>query len=182
MDRRPTPKANFNQEPTYERRLVVFYDFLGWQSHIDRAGTDPNRVGFLHRMLVRQPRLLSIKKHLEIRYSTFSDNVVITQDIGPKTPMLIQQLANFQLASALTGFLIRGGITIGDVVHDDEAVFGPRLNRAYHLESIVARLPRFVLLRREAVIGRSDCAAWGIKISDRPSGTSALERRAADAG
>jgi len=37
-------------------------------------------------------------------------------------------------------------------VHDDEVVFGPALNRAYHLESQVAKLPRLVLdplVRRE---------------------------------
>jgi hypothetical protein len=65
------------------------------------------------------------RKDLEIRYSTFSDNVVITHKVGPKTQMLIQQLTNFQLGAALPGFLLRGGITIGDVVHDDEVVFGP---------------------------------------------------------
>jgi hypothetical protein len=135
----------FKREPSYERRVVVFYDFLGWQNHIDLAGKDPKALGFLRRMLLRHPRMLGVKEDLEIRYSTFSDNVVITQKVGPTTKMLIQQLANFQLGAALPGFLLRGGITIGDVVHDDEVVFGPGLNRAYHLESIVAKLPRLVL-------------------------------------
>jgi len=137
--------ADFKREPSYERRVVVFYDFLGWQNRIDLAGRDPKELGFLRRMLLRHPRMLGVKEDLEIRYSTFSDNVVITQQVGPKTQMLIQQLANFQLGAALPGFLMRGGITIGDVVHDDEVVFGPGLNRAYQLESKVAKLPRLVL-------------------------------------
>jgi hypothetical protein len=137
--------ADFKHEPPYERRVVVFYDFLGWQSHIDHAGEDPKKLGLLRRMLLRHPRMLGVKEDLEIRYSTFSDNVVITQKVGPKTQMLIQQLANFQLGAALPGFLLRGGITIGDIVHDDEVVFGPGLNRAYYLESKVAKFPRLVL-------------------------------------
>ena len=137
--------ADFKREPSYERRVVVFYDFLGWQSHIERAGADPKELRSLRRMLLRQPRMLGVKENLEIRYSTFSDNVVITQKVGPKTQMLIQQLANFQLGSAIPGFLLRGGITIGDVIHDDEVVFGPGLNRAYHLESKIAKFPRLVL-------------------------------------
>jgi hypothetical protein len=137
--------ADFMREPSYERRVVVFYDFLGWQNHIDISRNDPKKLGFLRRMLLRHPRMLGVKENLEIRYSTFSDNVAITQKVGPKTPMLIQQLANFQLGAALPGFLLRGGITIGEVVHDDEVVFGPGLNRAYHLESRVAKLPRLVL-------------------------------------
>jgi hypothetical protein len=54
-------------------------------------------------------------------------------------------MAIFQMACALQGFLLRGGITIGDIVHDDEVVFGPGLNRAYELESQVARMPRIIL-------------------------------------
>jgi len=30
--------AEFHRDPRYERRVVVFYDFLGWHSHIDKAG------------------------------------------------------------------------------------------------------------------------------------------------
>jgi hypothetical protein len=137
--------ADFKREPSYERRVVVFYDFLGWQNHVEHAGKDPKELGYLRRMLLRQPRMLGVKEDLEIRYSTFSDNVVITQKVGAKTQMLMQQLANFQLGAALPGFLLRGGITIGDVVHDDEVVFGPGLNRAYHLERMVAQMPRLVL-------------------------------------
>src|ERR1700734_1453383 len=45
----------------------------------------------------------------------------------------------------MKGFLLRGGITVGEVVHDDECVFGPGLVRAYELESKKAYYPRFVL-------------------------------------
>jgi hypothetical protein len=54
-------------------------------------------------------------------------------------------MTSFQLSSAIKGYLLRGGVTIGDVIHDDEVVFGPGLNRAYYLESKVAKMPRFVL-------------------------------------
>ena len=59
--------------------------------------------------------------------------------------MLIAQIALFQIASAINGFLLRGGITIGSIVHDEESAFGPGLNRAYQLESQIAKFPRFVL-------------------------------------
>jgi hypothetical protein len=52
-----------------------------------------------------------------------------------------------QIAAAMKGFLLRGGITVGDVVHDDECVFGPGLNRAHELESEIAHYPRFALDR-----------------------------------
>ena len=59
--------------------------------------------------------------------------------------MLLMQLAIWQLGAAINGFLLRGGVTVGDVIHEDEIVFGPGLNRAYYLESKIARYPRFVL-------------------------------------
>jgi hypothetical protein len=133
--------ADFKRNPIYQRRVVVFYDFLGWQNHIDEAGGAPANLGLLRRMILRHKRMLGVKTDLEIRSSTFSDNVVITQAAGEKTQMLMQHLANVQLGSALVGFLVRGGITVGNVVHDNEVVFGPGLNRAYHLESKIAKYP-----------------------------------------
>jgi hypothetical protein len=35
---------------------------------------------------------------------------------------------------------------VGDLVHEDEAVFGPGLNRAYYLESKIAMYPRTMLV------------------------------------
>jgi hypothetical protein len=59
--------------------------------------------------------------------------------------MLLQQLGIWQLGAAINGFLLRGGVTVGDIVHEDEIVFGPGLNRAYHLEDKIALYPRFVV-------------------------------------
>lgn len=40
--------------------------------------------------------------------------------------------------------LIRGGITIGKIIHNEEMVFGPGINRAYELESKYAIYPRII--------------------------------------
>ena len=82
---------------------------------------------------------------LDLRVSTFSDNVVITQKPGATTPQLLMQLAIWQLGAAANGFLLRGGVTVGDVLHEEEGVFGPAMNRAYYLESRCAVFPRIML-------------------------------------
>jgi hypothetical protein len=42
--------------------------------------------------------------------------------------------------------LIRGGITIGNLVHiENGPLFGPAMNRAYHLESKIAKTPRILI-------------------------------------
>jgi hypothetical protein len=162
--------ADFRRDPTYERRVVVFYDFLGWRSHIEKAGTEPKELGLLRRLILRHSRMLAVKTDLEVRASTFSDNMVVTQVPGEKTQMLLQHLANVQLGSAINGFLVRGGVTVGDIVHDDEVVFGPGLNRAYFLETEVARYPRIVLdpmaKKDFANIGDIACTEGGVWFLD----------------
>ena len=82
---------------------------------------------------------------VRINVSTFSDNMVISTDPGKAVPYLLREMATIQLMTAGLGFLLRDGITIGDIIHDDEVVFGPGLSRAYDLESKVAKYPRIAV-------------------------------------
>src|SRR5260370_5397384 len=84
-------------------------------------------------------------KGIDAKVSTFSDNVVIRERPKANTPQFLMQLGIWQLGAAINGFLMRGGVTVGDVIHEDEAVFGPGLNRAYYLESKIATYPRIML-------------------------------------
>jgi hypothetical protein len=136
---------DYRTNPEYERRVVIFYDVLGWKNHIERADTDPEAIGKLRRLILQHSRTLQLRTFLNIRVSTFSDNIVISQPPGENTQRLIQQMSLLELGSATEGYHLRGGVTIGDLIHDDECVFGPGLNRAYELESKIARYPRFVL-------------------------------------
>jgi hypothetical protein len=139
---------DFNHNPVYERRIVAFYDVLGWRSKIAWAGANPERIGDLRRVILQHARLNKMRardgSERALRCSTFSDNVVISEPLS-NIAGFCQQVAHLQLVSALVGFWIRGGITIGDIVHDGEAVFGPALVRAYELEHEVAHYPRIAL-------------------------------------
>jgi hypothetical protein len=141
----PAKLADYRRNLSYERRVVVFYDILGWRNHIAKAGSNSEKIGKLRRLILQFNRTIKLRGNLEIRASTFSDNVVISQKVSEKTQMLLQQMALFEVAGALNGYLLRGGITVGDIHHDEESVFGPGLNRAYELESKIAHFPRFIL-------------------------------------
>jgi hypothetical protein len=145
QEQEPERLADYHRNPAYERRVVIFYDVLGWRNQIARAGNDPEQIGDLRRLILQHVRTMRLRIGWNIAVSTFSDNVVISQPICSDTVALIAHMAITQIASSMKGFLLRGGITIGDIVHDDEAVFGPGLNRAYELESKVAKYPRFVV-------------------------------------
>ena len=136
---------DYYRNPKYEQRAVVFFDVLGWRDHIEKAEAKPDEIGNLRRLILQASRTLKLRGHLGFRTTTFSDNIVISQPVSEMTRALVQQMAFVQIGALVNGFLVRGGITIGDIVHDDETVFGPALNRAYELESKVAVYPRFVL-------------------------------------
>lgn len=136
-------------ELSYERRIVSFFDILGWRQHIEEAGDDPRRVA----RLASLPRMYSsyvlgaLTEKLEGAHITaFSDNVIFSVPFD-QTRLLwsIEGLATIQLAAAFAGFWIRGATTIGNLFHDDKIVFGPALNRAYELESELAKYPRTLI-------------------------------------
>jgi hypothetical protein len=135
-------------ELSYERRIVSFFDVLGWRENIIEAGNDPRRVA----RLASVPRMFSsivtgLMDRVEGAHITsFSDNVVASVPYEERYLIwTLLSLANIQLGAALRGFWIRGAVTIGDLHHDDNIVFGPALNRAYVLESKQARYPRIIL-------------------------------------
>src|SRR4051812_32530199 len=98
--------ADFGRDPTYERRVVVFWDVLGWRAQIARAGKDPIQLGKMRRLILRQSRLLRMRSYLQVQTTTFSDNVVISQTLGANVDRLLLQLAILQVGAALQGFLV----------------------------------------------------------------------------
>jgi hypothetical protein len=140
----------FVDEPAkYERRVVAFYDVMGWKSKIDRAGADSARITQLKNIV----RLFSTTRGeygvgtpFQGRITTFSDNVVVSANTDVNSLFtVIVRLGMMQFGAAQIGFLIRGGITIGDILHDEHVVFGPALNQAYLLECSKADKPRIVI-------------------------------------
>jgi hypothetical protein len=131
----------------YERKAVVFYDVLGWRNQIQKAGNDPEKIAMLQRVILRPIQSLRAgEKTLNLKFSAFSDNITISCAAKQDSVFhLLVTLGSFVLGGTASGFLIRGGMTIGEVVHNEHAVFGPALNRAYELESRVASFPRIIL-------------------------------------
>jgi hypothetical protein len=90
-------------------------------------------------------QFLNLPVDIDVEVTTFSDNVVISANKPKKSlPRFLSMAVGLQLATTMQGFLMRGGITMGNIVHDKRAVFGPALNRAYELESKIAKYPRVI--------------------------------------
>jgi hypothetical protein len=141
---------DYLRNPNYERKIVVFYDTLGWRGKIAAAGDKPEKIGDLRRQILGDQRLYKTRAQdqgaMDVRATSFSDNVVMSLSVTRGNLLnILGGLACTVLESTERGFLVRGGVTIGNIVHDDEAVFGPGLNRAHELESELADYPRIIL-------------------------------------
>ena len=71
----------FADEARYERRLVAFFDVLGWKDHINAAGKDTRAIGQLRAVV----RLFSAFQKPGIGpisgvplITSFSDNVIVS--------------------------------------------------------------------------------------------------------
>jgi hypothetical protein len=136
---------DFLKNLQYECRMVAYCDVLGWRNHIAAAGVDPEKIGALRRQILFVKRTIGSDNRADLRFSSFSDNIIVSGPADEITFAAFQlSLSHHQACSAMLGFLTRGGITVGDICHDKEVVFGPALNRAYELESHVADYPRIV--------------------------------------
>ncbi|WMT78618.1 hypothetical protein [Bradyrhizobium sp. Ash2021] len=103
-------------ELNYEKRIVAYFDVLGWCSEIEQAANDPRRIA----RIAMVPKLFSrgvsqmAAQASGSHLTSFSDNVIVS---APYTADRLQSsldgLATIQLGAALAGFWLRGGITIG---------------------------------------------------------------------
>ncbi|WP_128706721.1 MULTISPECIES: hypothetical protein [Pseudomonas fluorescens group] len=134
----------------YEKRTVVFFDVLGWKGLICEAGDDPEKIG----KIALIPRLLNSIQVLEAaekgsqlgsRITNFSDCCVVSIPFNEDNlPNFIYGLSNIFIGCALEGFLLRAGLTIGKIHHEEKVVFGPAMNRAHQLES-TGVYPRIII-------------------------------------
>lgn len=140
--------CQFESPISYKERIVVFFDVMGWEAHIKNASNNNDRI-------TKLGNLLKLIKHLEnihaaagelgSEITSFSDCCVISIPYQEELlPHILYNLCNTFVGATLMGFLLRAGVTIGKIYHENNLVFGPAMNRAHKLESS-GRYPRIML-------------------------------------
>ncbi|TAE14412.1 MAG: hypothetical protein EAZ47_08440 [Bacteroidetes bacterium] len=136
----------------YERRIVLFLDVLGFRKLIEE---NPKAVGKTNRkvaFILKEFQSFFGKKVPEV-YKTskkicrFSDSVAISMKTGSNEDfgLLLDRLRILQAQLLMGEVVLRGGISIGAMVHTSKAMFGPAFLKAYDLESKKAKYPRIIL-------------------------------------
>ena len=148
---------NFRASLKYENRVVAFLDVLGWRKAIGQSAADTTlaqSLGVALHSSMATARLVEwMDKNAGPRRSAgdpqitqFSDSVVLS--------IVAESHAEdnlvFHLHTVISGFLrlgylVRGGIAEGRLIHRGAMVYGPALISAYDIERCVARYPRIVL-------------------------------------
>ncbi len=170
-----TPGLDELDPRTYERRLVMFGDILGFGSFIERTIKNPLAFELAYRLLDKVSRrrqewdasetveasdaiargwVASVEEHEEMvgklrsrnRSIAFSDSLVLSAPFDwGGVAFVLAAASTLSLQLLQGGVLLRGAIAEGLLVHEDNLVFGPGLIRAYELESRTAQFPRVIL-------------------------------------
>lgn len=137
------------------QHIIAYLDFLGVKKRI--CSEEPKFLEQLSHLYQKaQQSCHTVNSCVDnhdlppIKQQIFSDNIVFAQEINDEYK--VYQVFNFILfisaylhQALLEGFLVRGGITIGDLYIDDTFVSGKALIKAYELESKIAIYPRVVI-------------------------------------
>lgn len=150
--------SNFRNEDlliSTSEYIVAYLDLLGVTTRMKSNKVLQNSNMFkLHSLYDSVKNLaknLSIDKDNNIIIKIFSDNIIIAKKITDLSFIdicfLFTCVSFFQLCSVSKSisWLVRGGITIGDLFIDDTMVWGEALLKAYELENKTAVFPRIII-------------------------------------
>lgn len=131
----------------YRDRVVGFVDILGFADLVRRADRDGNLRREIAEALGRVRAVSSPGGgETDLRTQNFSDSLILSATNTPDGLWhLLLSIDALAWNLLQLGVLIRGGVTIGGMKHDEQMVFGLGVNEAYRLESTVARTPRIVI-------------------------------------
>jgi hypothetical protein len=135
----------------YEDRLVAFLDLLGFSKMVlERRDEDVEFVVNLIPDMLRTHRSNVLRDDLQI--TTISDSIVVSVKAEPDEYLkdlfnICVIVGRLQHELAVNGYYMRGGISVGKLVHDSRRnlVVGPAYIDAYLLEKKQCVVPRVVI-------------------------------------
>ena len=135
--------------PQISQRVIAFVDILGFSSLVGAIESDDSLHAEVYRALnrigyVRRGWQAASRTRNKLAVSVFSDSIAISGEINDAISVILT-CGWLQSDLLYLGILIRGGITIGPLVHDDEVVYGSGMVEAYNLEAKVAYYPRIIV-------------------------------------
>lgn len=138
----------------YEDRLLIYLDVLGFENYINytvdsrlEAGQKVQNVQRYLKMLRNFVDNERIKISESKKITCFSDLIIISIDTSEIEYFAheIMDLMYLMYNSIVHGFLIRGAIVYGKLIHNDNQIFGPSLIKGYKWERDISKYPRIII-------------------------------------
>ncbi|MGD0870142.1 MAG: hypothetical protein ABSB88_11365 [Bryobacteraceae bacterium] len=145
--------AGMSKKIEYEKSLVSYVDILGFGELIGtRSAEDISEI-------IREvkedfrPYRTKVSKTRNGDFVNFSDMNITSIPLNRRGARLaceilfdqLMHLVQAQSTRILQGIVVRGGVTVGEIVKSQRQLFGPAVVRAYELESKIAIYPRIVV-------------------------------------
>lgn len=138
----------------YEDRIVCFLDLLGFKNEVACTAQKDvqdklTRVERLEGLLVGLRQIVEGDKEKLFSgrvVTQFSDSIVFSFPAYAEGAVFnaIVNILKVQVYLIKNGYLCRGGVARGELVHTPEMLFGPAMLKAYELESKLAVYPRVI--------------------------------------
>ena len=148
----------------FEERAVAFIDVLGFKDLVKKAANNSCELKKLQELFdllsSAIPKLdndvhESVPKDLIPKHIFISDSIILTAPLEHKATLhgsvyngleiVVMRCIQLTYRFLELGYLLRGGIEIGQVWHDESNIIGPAYQEAYKLEAIIASVPRIIL-------------------------------------
>lgn len=144
----------------YDRKtgtyIVAYIDLLGVSNKIKAADQQlaMNKLHNLYTFSVDLTKDIQIDENKDIQFKIFSDNIIIAKKLSNEIFQRKKDIRSLLMcaghvqelaASDSVGWLLRGGISIGQLFIDDVMVWGEALLKSYYLEDKIANYPRIII-------------------------------------
>lgn len=138
----------------YQFRYVAFLDLLGFKNMVSQSVLNQDILNNLNRALnyigsMQHDNYNGMLPMVDLgkQVTAFSDSIVISYDTsmpggGFHVLMDLVYICNDLLG---IGIPVRGGVTVGLLIHDEQKCFGPAMVEAYLMESKEAIYPRIII-------------------------------------
>lgn len=138
--------STIEKPAVYEQRSIVFLDFLGFKDIVAETTAEPDRLSLLLEAMNLLSSLEPYEADVDKQVTQFSDSVVVSFPVTKTSSVfhLVNEVALLVLELIYLGFLVRGAITFGRLIHTDKILVGPAMVQAYEMESKEAVIPRVV--------------------------------------
>lgn len=138
----------------YEKKIIAYIDLLGFKSFINFTDKSQNpretKIEYVNNLFLLLKELTENKNYSNTysrEVTQFSDLVVIFFAAND-FESFYDEIRDIQLLCINCinqGFLVRGSILYGDIIHHNNVIFGPGLVEAYEAEKTIAKFPRITI-------------------------------------